>query len=80
MTRTATIRTVVERPEQVAAAVRPDNTPQMETQVTGDAVVTRIERDTTGGLRTTVDDYTVNVTVATEVAQHATNFNQSNHE
>jgi len=34
-------------------------------------VVTEIERETTGGLRTNVDDYVVNVDVATRVAQHA---------
>lgn len=71
MTRTATIRTEVPDPELVANAVRPDNTPEMDTQVQGDAVVTRIEREDTGGLQSTVDDYVVNLTVATEVAQHA---------
>ncbi|MCD2199317.1 KEOPS complex Pcc1-like subunit [Halobacterium sp. KA-4] len=71
MTRHATIRTTVPDPELVAAAVRPDNTAEMGTRVTEDAVVTRIERDDTGGLQSTVDDYVVNVTVATEVAQHA---------
>jgi len=34
-------------------------------------VVTRIERDDTAGLASTLDDYVVNVTVATEVAEHA---------
>jgi hypothetical protein len=34
-------------------------------------VVTRIERGDTAGLDSTLDDYVVNVTVATEVAQHA---------
>ncbi|MXR22284.1 KEOPS complex subunit Pcc1 [Halobacterium bonnevillei] len=71
MTRTATIRTAVEQPALVARAVRPDNTPEMETRVQGDAVVTRIEREDTGGLQSTVDDYVVNLTVAREVAQHA---------
>jgi len=71
MTRRATIRTEVSDPGLVAAAVRPDNTAEMDTQVSGDAVVTRIERDDTGGLQSTVDDYVVNVTVAAEVAQHA---------
>ena len=71
MTRHATITTAVPDPELVAAAVRPDNTAEMDTRVTEDAVVTRIERDDTGGLQSTVDDYVVNVTVASEVAQHA---------
>ncbi|MFB6072781.1 MAG: KEOPS complex subunit Pcc1 [Halobacterium sp.] len=71
MTRTATVRTEVADPALVAACVRPDNTAEMETRVEDDAVVTRIEREDTGGLQSTVDDYVVNVTVATEVAAHA---------
>lgn len=71
MTRTATIRTDVADPELVADAVRPDNTDEMETAVEDGTVVTRIERDDTSGLRSTVDDYVVNLTVATEVARHA---------
>ncbi|NIB99079.1 KEOPS complex subunit Pcc1 [Halobacterium sp. R2-5] len=71
MTRAATIRTEVPDPGLVAAAVRPDNTAEMDTRVEDGGVVTRIERDDTGGLQSTVDDYVVNVTVATEVAQHA---------
>jgi tRNA threonylcarbamoyladenosine modification (KEOPS) complex Pcc1 subunit len=71
MTRTATIRTDVDDPAHVAAAVRPDNTSEMETRVEDGAVVTRIERDDTSGLHSTVDDYVVNLTVAVEVAQHA---------
>ena len=34
-------------------------------------IVTEIERETTGGLQTSVDDYVVNVDVATEVVQCA---------
>ncbi|WP_135819978.1 KEOPS complex subunit Pcc1 [Halostella litorea] len=72
--RRATIRTELDRPALVAAAVTPDNTSEMTTRVEGDAVVTRIERETTGGLRSTVDDYVVNVDVATRVAQAADQF------
>lgn len=71
MTRTATVRTDVDDPDLVASAVRPDNTEEMETQVADGVVVTRIGRNDTGGLQSTVDDYVVNLTVATEVAQHA---------
>ena len=71
MTRTATVRTDVADPEVVARSVRPDNTTEMETRVEDGVVVTRIERDDTAGLSSTLDDYVVNVTVATEVAQHA---------
>jgi len=70
----AEIRTELDQAELVAAAVAPDNTSEMTTTVEGDAVVTRIERETTGGLRSTVDDYVVNLDVATEVVRHATDF------
>ncbi|MFC6717539.1 KEOPS complex subunit Pcc1 [Natrialbaceae archaeon GCM10025810] len=68
---TATIRTTQEVPTLVARAIRPDNTDEMETTVEGDRVVTRIERETTGGLHSNVDDYVVNLDVATAVAQRA---------
>lgn len=87
-TRTATIRTELDDAEIVAASVRPDNTPQIDTRVEhgndgrADAttdrrpdgvgtVVTTVERETTGGLRTTVDDYVVNLAVARKVVQAA---------
>ena len=57
--------------ERIAAALEPDNTAEMETTVDGDAVVTTVERDSTGGLHATVDDYVVNLQVATRLASHA---------
>ncbi|QLD88389.1 KEOPS complex Pcc1-like subunit [Natronomonas salina] len=72
----ATIRTEHDRPELVAAALEPDNTDEMTTRVestadddgderaSGRAVVTTIERETTGSLRTTADDYVTNLAVA----------------
>jgi hypothetical protein len=48
----------------VAEAVAPDNTESMSTRVEGATVETTVERDTTGGLHSSVDDYVVNVTVA----------------
>lgn len=68
---TATIRTTHDDPQLVANAVTPDETAEMETTLEDGAVVTRIDRETTGGLHATVDDYVVNVDVATRVAQHA---------
>ena len=65
--RRATVRTTHDRPEVVAAALRPDNTAEMSTRVDGRTVVTTIERDSTGGLRTTVDDYVTNLQVAQRV-------------
>lgn len=67
----ATIRTEVETPAMIADAIRPDNTPEMDTRVEDGAIVTTIERDSTSGLRSTVDDYVVNLSVAVEVAQTA---------
>ena len=57
--------------ERIAAALAPDNTTEMETTVDGDAVVTTVERDSTGGLHATVDDYVVNLQVAARLAGHA---------
>ncbi|WP_137287119.1 KEOPS complex subunit Pcc1 [Halorussus salinisoli] len=72
--RSATIRTQVEDAAILAASVRPDNTPEIDTRVERDAhgnerVVTTVERETTGGLRTTMDDYVVNLAVAQDVVQ-----------
>ena len=75
--RRAEIRTIHDSPERVARAVRPDNTDEMTTRVEGDAVVTTVERDSTGGLQATVDDYVVNIRVAAQLADQHT---QSNHE
>ena len=76
MTRRATIRTTHDDPELLARALEPDNTEEMETSVERrddgdhDAVVrTRIERETTGGLRSTVDDYVVNLDVACSIGR-----------
>lgn len=68
----ATVRTTHARPEIVAAAVRPDNTPNIETRVVDGRVETTVERTTASGLRATVDDYVVNLTVADEVARRGT--------
>ena len=79
--RRAEIRTEHDRPARVAAAVRPDNTDQMTTRVDDGAVVTTIERDSTSGLQSTVDDYVVNVRVAAQLAEHNTDSDiDSNHE
>lgn len=67
MTRRATVRTRHGRPALVAAALTPDNTEEMATTVEGKSVVTRIERGSTGGLATTVDDYLTNLQVAERI-------------
>ena len=72
----ATIRTTHANADRMAAALRPDNTDQMETVVTDDTVETTIERSAVGGLQTTVDDYLINLQVATTVdANVQTNTN-----
>ncbi|WP_132057578.1 KEOPS complex subunit Pcc1 [Halorussus amylolyticus] len=71
MRRTATIRTELDDAETLAAAVRPDNTPEIDTRVEDGAIVTTVERETTGGLQSTVDDYVVNLSVAQKVVQVA---------
>lgn len=73
--RRATIRTRGDDADatMLARALGPDNTAEMQTTVTEDGTLeTRIERETTGGLHATVDDYVVNLEVATEVAAVAT--------
>ncbi|WP_254529659.1 KEOPS complex subunit Pcc1 [Natrinema gelatinilyticum] len=48
-----------------------DDTPVGESgEGTGGTLVTRIDRETTSGLRSTVDDYVVNLSVAIDVATH----------
>lgn len=53
---------------RVAAALRPDNTAEMATRVAGQTVETTIARETTSGLRSTADDYVVNLRVAARLA------------
>ena len=67
-TKRARVETTHADAATVAAAVVPDNTDSMTTRVDGDTIVTEIERETTGGLQSTVDDYVVNLTVAETVA------------
>ena len=81
--RSATIRTESEDAEILAFSVRPDNTPEIDTRVERDAdgdetIVTTIERETTGGLRTTIDDYVVNLAVAQEIVQTANRHADAN--
>ncbi|WP_459192380.1 KEOPS complex subunit Pcc1 [Halosimplex sp. J119] len=70
--RRATITTThgdAEAATHVAAALAPDNTAEMDTRVDCDAVVTTMRRETTGGLRSTVDDYVVNCRVAARLGE-----------
>jgi hypothetical protein len=83
--RRATLRTTHADPETVAASIRPDNTAEMDTRVEGECVVTTVSRPTTGGLRSTVDDYVVNLQVASSIVdeRHAdadTEYTDTTHE
>ncbi|MFC7177491.1 KEOPS complex subunit Pcc1 [Halosegnis marinus] len=74
--RRATFRTEHDDAALVAAAVAPDNTPEVETTVEGSTVVTTIERETTGGLRATADDYVSNLAVAQRITEHDIHNNE----
>jgi hypothetical protein len=76
--RTAALRTDHDHPALVAAALRPDDTPEVETRAADGAVVTRIERETTGGLARTVDDYAVNLRVADRLVALAAAYESEN--
>lgn len=65
--RCATIRTECEDPTVIADALRPDNTAEMETTTDEATIETVIERETTGGLRMTADDYVTNLAVAAQL-------------
>ena len=69
--RSARIRTRHTDPAVVADAVTPDNTASIRTRVDDDRghIETNIERPTTGGLQSTVDDYVVNLQVADRLAE-----------
>lgn len=69
--RTATVQTTHANAAIVAAALEPDDTESMTTRVDGDTITCEIERATTGGLNSTVDDYVVNLHVADRIAKRA---------
>jgi hypothetical protein len=69
--RTAAVRTTHADADLVAAALAPDDTDSMAVRVDDDAIDCRIERPTTGGLRSTVDDYVVNLRVAERIVERA---------
>ncbi len=56
-----------ETAREIARALKPDNTAEIHTETDGSTVVTTIERETTGSLQSTADDYVVNLQVATEL-------------
>lgn len=79
-TRRAVLTTTHADAAAVAASLTPDNTDSMSTTVEGSTVRTTIDRDRTGGLQSSVDDYVVNLAVAEAVIETAADRRQSNHE
>lgn len=77
--RRAVLETEHDVPALVAAALAPDNTASIRMRVEGALVRTEIERGTTGGLQSSVDDCVVNLTVAETVHATATHH-QRHHE
>jgi hypothetical protein len=68
--RRARIETTVgdtESARQIATALAPDNTAEMETVVEDSTVRTTIARESTGSLQATIDDYVVNLQVAVQL-------------
>jgi hypothetical protein len=78
--RTAALRTEHDEAGLVAAALRPDDTPEVRTTARDGAVVTRVERETTGGLARTVDDYAVNLRVAERLVGIAARHEAETHD
>ncbi|MFC6825986.1 KEOPS complex subunit Pcc1 [Halopelagius fulvigenes] len=72
--RTARLRTTHDAADAVAESLRPDNTDSIRMVVEGDTLTTTVERETTGGLQSTVDDAVVNLTVADAVIDTARNY------
>lgn len=72
----AVVRTTHDDPGLVAAALAPDDTTEMETTVSGSTLIMSVERATTGGLRSTTDDYVSNLTVAQQILDDTTHNNE----
>lgn len=67
----AIVRTTHDTPKVVARALKPDHTADMTSTVNGNTVETTIERTDAGSVRATVDDYLVNLQVATRISQQS---------
>ena len=58
-------------PRTVAEALEPDDTAEMTSQLDGEVFETHVERESVGGLRSTIDDHVINLGVALRVARSA---------
>ena len=80
--RRARVETTVDHAEtaaQIAAALDPDNTTEMETTVDGATVRTTVSRESTGGLQATLDDYVVNLQVAVQLTAQGGDSSTTHH-
>ncbi len=68
---TARLRTAHPRPEVLAAALAPDNTPEIDTRLHEGRVETTVRRDDVAGLRATVQDYLRNLDAADRTVRAA---------
>lgn len=68
---TARLRTSHRRADVVAAALAPDNTPEIDTRLNGGRVETTVRRDDVAGLRATVQDYLRNLDAADRTVRAA---------
>lgn len=65
----ATVETTHAGASILAAALSPDHTEDIETTVEEQTIRTAVTRSSTGSLQATVDDYLVNLIVATETRE-----------
>lgn len=72
----AIVQTTHDDPALVAAALAPDDTAEMETTIDGSTLTMTVERPTTGGLRSTTDDYVCNLAVARQILDDTTPNNE----
>ncbi len=70
-TATARLRTAHPRAAVVAAALAPDNTPEIDTRLHEGRVETTVRRDDIAGLRATVQDYLRNLDAADRTVRAA---------
>lgn len=67
VTVTGIIRTVHERPECIAEALKADNLTQMETRAGDECVETTVEGQKIRSIIASVDDYLMNLAIAEEI-------------
>ena len=64
-----TIASGKDKIDTIASSLSPDNMPNMEVEIIDDGVVTYITTEKLGSLIATLDDYLMNVKVASDVCE-----------